>query len=165
MPIEKRRDSDRAAVVDDALSIKKKPRDYARPLIVLLVVLAVGLGLIVCIVSAVSLGFFAFNNDSTASKLPGSWKGQFIFAGRHLDSTYTFRRDGTLQEVNLDGFGRRNVANGKWRVQNGQVHIDWNNGGIEVATVHWIDERTMDYHIIEHTELAQIGIGTTFKKQ
>lgn len=150
---------------DDPLSIKKKPGDYAKPILLVGALIVILVALVVCIVGGVILGTFAANSELTAAKLPGAWRGQFNIPGRQINTVYTFKRDGTLREESVDGFGQRNVADGKWRVRNGQIHIDWNRGGIEVATVHWLNNNTMDYRIIEHTDLVQIGIGTTFRRK
>jgi hypothetical protein len=147
------------------LSIKKKPSDYARPLLVVVILFAVGLGLLTCVVGGVVLGVIAANNESTAAKLPGSWTGQFNILGQQVNTVYTFKKDGTFREESVDGLGNRQVADGRWRVKNGEVHIDWNQGGFEVATVHFLNQNTMDYRIINHNQLAQIGIGTTFKRR
>src|SRR5262245_44032935 len=150
---------------DDPLSIKKKPGDYARPILLVVAVIVIVVALVACVGGGIIFGIIVAGSESTATKLPGSWRGQFNIPGRQINTVYTFKRDGTLREESVDGFGQRHVADGKWRVRNGQIHIDWNRGGIEVATVHWLNKNTMDYRIIEHTDFVQIGIGTTFQRQ
>jgi hypothetical protein len=150
---------------DDPLSIKKKPADFARPILIVVFLVIIAVTLVICIAGAISLGIFAANSDVTANKLPGSWHGTFHIPNRQVNATYTFNKNGTLREESVDVFGRKNISGGRWRVQNGEVHIDWDGGGIEVATVHFVDNNTMDYRIIEHTDFVQIGVGATLKRK
>ena len=62
--------------------------------------------------------------------------------------------------------GRRlHAMEGKWFIRNGNIEINWNNGAFEKATAKWIDDNTMDYRIIAHSEQRQVGLVTTFLRQ
>ena len=45
------------------------------------------------------------------------------------------------------------------------VEIDWERGSFENASVAWIDEKTMTYQIVDHSQRIQIGMSTTFRRQ
>jgi len=163
MAAEKKRGPDDREV--DELSIRKKDGPTNTTLFVVLVAGGIGLMLIVLCLG-VAIVSFVGARDATAAKLPGSWKGRWVLHGQVFDSTYTFKKDGSFREESFDLHGRRiNVAGGRWHVRNGEIEIDWDQGGFEIATAHWIDDNTMNYHIVDHNDLAQIGITTAFKRQ
>jgi hypothetical protein len=83
---------------------------------------------------------------------------------RPLDVTYTFNSDGTFREETIIA-GRANLADGRWRYQNGEIEINWNRGTFEKATATWIDNNTMDYRIVDRTQAMQKGLKTTFRRQ
>ena len=149
----------------DELDIRKKDGPTTTTVFVLLAAGGIGLMLIVLCLG-VAIVSFVGARDATAAKLPGSWKGRWVLHGQVFDSTYTFKKDGSFREESFDLQGRRiNVAGGRWHVRNGEIEIDWDQGGFEIATAHWIDDNTMNYHIVDHNDLAQIGITTAFKRQ
>jgi hypothetical protein len=148
-------------------SIKKKGRDYL-PLYLLT---AGGLVLFLIASAVVVILVVAFNksNEPTATRIIGAWKGQFVLNGQPLDFVFTFNKDGSLRQDGFDLRGRRLpelAGGGRWRIRDGDVEIDWDgNGGRERATVRWIDDNAMEYRIIQHTEVVQIGMETTFRRQ
>jgi hypothetical protein len=150
----------------DKLDIRKK--NSSRNTILFVLVAGGGIALVligVCFGTGI-VSFIVGAHDATAAKLPGSWKGRWILHGQVFDSTYTFQKDGSFREESFDLQGRRiNVADGRWHFRNGEIEIDWDQGGFEIATAHWIDDNTMNYHIVDHNDLAQIGITTAFKRQ
>jgi hypothetical protein len=150
----------------DELSIRKKDRPTNTILFVMLAAGGIGLMLIVLCLGVAIVSFVVPARDATAAKLPGSWKGRWELRGQVFDSIYTFKKDGSFREESFDLQGRRiNVADGRWHFRNGEIEIDWDQGGFEIATAHWIDDNTMNYHIVDHNDVAQIGITTAFKRQ
>jgi hypothetical protein len=132
-------------------------------------ILAVGGGGLVLLLCLVGLGIgiaVSMARDETAAKLAGSWKARWALPGRVIDSVYTFRKDGTFREESFTVDGRPlNISDGRWSVRNGEVNIDWDNAGFEVATVTWVDEKTMTYRVVDHSDMVQIGMAVTFRKQ
>lgn len=127
----------------------------------------IALVLLFCVVAG-GVGLFVgfMNRDSRPDQFVGAWRGQFVLRGQVLDTIYTFNKDGSLQEDSFDLQGRRIQGGiGRWRVRNGEVEIDWNQGGLEIATAKFVNANTMEYRIIQHTDAAQIGMGTTFRKK
>jgi hypothetical protein len=150
----------------DKLDIRKKGSASKTTVFVLLAAGGIGLMLIAVCLGVGNVSFFVGARDATAAKLPGSWKGRWVLHGQVFDSIYTFKKDGSFREESFDLQGRRiNVAGGRWHFRNGAIEIDWDQGGFEIATAHWIDDNTMNYHIVNHNDLAQIGITTAFKRQ
>jgi hypothetical protein len=101
------------------------------------------------------------------AKLNGTWKGRLVLRGNERDDVYTFRKDGTLREEVFDLRGNIvQASEARWRFRDGKVEIDWpGGGGLEVATVRWIDDNTMEYQIVNHTDVVQIGMKMTFRRQ
>lgn len=134
-----------------------------------LILLASGgvvLVLFACLVGAVIVVAVATPGDPMETKLLGSWKGRFVLDGRPLDFVFTFNKDGSLRQDCFDLQGRLlDVSGGRWSVRNGEVEIVWQGGGRERATAHWPDNNTIHYRIVDHTEVAQIGLTTTFRRQ
>lgn len=149
---------------DDDVSIEKK--DGASGLAVLGVA-AVVLVLLACVMGGVVVGVFAWHANSTPVKLRGSWKGHVRFAGLDMDILYTFNEDGSFRQDTFDLQGRvmGPPAHGRWQWRDGEVDISWNGGTFERATVTWIDDDHMTYRIVGHTQQAQIGLTTRFKRQ
>ena len=58
-----------------------------------------------------------------------------------------------------------NVASGRWQFRNGRLEIFFDSGGFEVADIVLMDNNTINYRIVNHAERAQIGLGTTFRRQ
>ena len=147
-------------------SIIRKPTDGRKTLLLVLLAGAIGLGLIVCLAGVVIVAIFVSRDNSTAEKLPGSWKARWDIGGAQFDSIYTFKKDGTFREVAFDLQGRQmNISDGRWRFRNGEIEIDWNNGGFERAIATWVDDTTLTYRIVNHSQAIQIGLVTTFKRQ
>jgi hypothetical protein len=150
----------------DKLDIRKKGSSSNTILFVLVAGSGIALVLIAVCLGGGIVSFIVGARDATAAKLPGSWNGRWVLHGQVFDSTYTFKKDGSFREESFDLQGRRiNVADGRWHFRNGEIEIDWDQGGFEIATAHWIDDNTMNYHIVDHNDLAQIGITTAFKRQ
>jgi hypothetical protein len=149
---------------DDPLSIRKK--GPSRGVFIGLAVAGVAVVLLTCM-CGVGIGVGVWmHRDATAAKLPGSWKGRFVLVGQPFDVVYTFNKDGSFRQDMFNGFGQRlPQVGGRWRMENGAVVINWDNGSFEKATVHWLDDRTMDYRIVDHTDRLQIDTATTFKRQ
>jgi hypothetical protein len=167
------------------LDIRKKPSSSNATLIVLLACGIVGVVLLTCV--GVEFVRFAGHNDPVvpkpaeriqevkvqpipqgpeAAKLNGAWKGRLVLRGNERDDVYTFREDGTLREDVFDLRGNHvQASEARWRFRDGKVEIDWPGGGVEVATVRWIDDNTMEYQIVNHTDAIQIGLKMTFRRQ
>ncbi len=150
---------------NDELPSIQKPGDGNQTLLILMAVGGIGLVLIGCLAVA-GVGYFLAFNNSTQAKLAGAWKGRWTVHGQQMDSLYTFRRDGSFREesFNMQGI-RLNIADGRWHLRNGEIEIDWDNGGFENATARWIDNNTIEYRIVEHNDMGQIGLTTTFRRQ
>jgi hypothetical protein len=149
---------------DEDRPIRKKGNTAV---VVLAASAVVGL-LLVCLLACGIGAAVTLLSDPTPARLPGSWSGRFVMGNVPLDVTYTFNTDGTFREQGFMVVGRRainNVTDGRWRYRNGQIEIDWNRGTFERATVTWVDENTMNYRIVDHSQAAQIGLTTTFRRQ
>lgn len=148
---------------DEDRHIRKKG---ANPLVMLAVGAGGGLLLICLLGCGIGAVIALLPRDDTAEKLPGSWKGRFVLARIQLDVAYIFNKDGSFRQESFDRFGRRvNVADGRWRYRDGRVEIDWNNGTFERATVAFLDDNTMTYVIVDHSQGIQVGLTTTFRRQ
>jgi hypothetical protein len=125
-----------------------------------------GLGLVACLCCGAGggVGGWWMYRDSTSAKIVGTWKAQFE-AGVRGDVAYTFREDGSFREERFAGGAKFAAQEGKWRVANNRIEIDWNNGRWERATVTWKDKNTFIYEVNNHSELDQIGTKTTFTRQ
>jgi hypothetical protein len=123
----------------------------------LLLTCSCGIGVVSVI--AVSL------QESRPDEFVGSWKGRFNLRGQQLDIVYTFDKTGNFREddFNLQG-GLVHASGGRWRFRDGRLEIDWDNGAIETADAIFIDNNTINYRIVDHSERAQIGTGTTFRR-
>ncbi len=98
--------------------------------------------------------------------LVGSWRGKFQFAGFDLACVYEFRRDGTFVDEHVDpNLGVRVRFAGRYAVANGQVTITWFNGGFEQATFLHTAPDTIEYTIVAHTDLGQVGCRATFVRE
>jgi hypothetical protein len=123
-------------------------------------------GLILVGMGGIGVVVFYLTRDDTAQKLPGSWRGQFVFAGEHIDSVYTFQANGNFREESLNKItGQRNVSTGRWHANGRDIQIDWDGGGIEDARITWIDDNTLEYHIVDHDDVRQIGSKTKFQRK
>ena len=135
MPPESSRGKRRPNDDDDALSIRKKGAG-SNTLLLWLALGGIGVLLIACLLGigiAVAVALF---NDATAAKLPGSWKGRFVFPGQVIDANYVFKQDGSFRQETLNPRGQIvDVVDGRWHVEFGEIVIDWNNGAFERATV------------------------------
>lgn len=150
-----RRDDD-----DSDLAIRKKGNNAV---IILAVTGACGI-LLVCLLACVVGAIVAFMADNTAEKIVGSWRGRFSLGPVHLDVVYIFNKDGSFRQESFDRFGRRVFSDGRWRYRDGKIEIDWNNGSFERATATWIDDNTMAYRIVDHSQAVQVGLATTFRR-
>jgi hypothetical protein len=160
------------------LSIRKKPSKSNTTMFILLACGIVGLVLLTCMAGAVIVVVVgehdrvvpqpamadAVPQGPEAAKLIGSWKGRLVLRGMDREHLYIFRKDGTLREEVFDLRGVR-VSEARWRFRNGQIEIDWPGGGVEIATARWIDDNTMEYRILDHTDVAQNGLVMTFRRQ
>lgn len=137
---------------------------HARLALVFLAVAIVLAFLLACVIGIV-LAVVLVSRDDTPSKLPGAWKGRFVLRGQATDVVYTFNKDGTFLEEDFDLIGRKvNNAGGRWTFRDGKVVIDWDRGSFEHATVHWVNNSTIDYRIVDHIDALQIGTATTFRR-
>ena len=152
---------------DYDLPIKKKPIvKKSNTLLYALLGGGIALLLVCCVAGMVIVGIMSSDDGPTAAKLVGSWKGRFVLAGQPLDSTYTFKNDGTFREETFDVQGGvLNISDGHWRVRRGQIEIDWIGGTFERAVATWVDDNTMDYQIVDHTQFIQIGTITNFRRK
>jgi hypothetical protein len=95
----------------------------------------------------------------------GAWKGRFTLHGQPTDVIYRFEKSGRLHEEDYDPQGRLlHVGGGQWRFRGGRIIIDFERG-TEVAEAILADDNTINYRIINHTDLAQVGLTTTFRRQ
>ena len=90
---------------DDPLSIRKK--GPSRGMLIGVAVVGVAVVLLTC-TCGVGIGVGVWmQRDSTAAKLPGSWRGRFVLAGQPLDVTYTFNKDGSFRQDMFNMFGQK----------------------------------------------------------
>jgi hypothetical protein len=162
------------------LSIRKKPAKTSTALFVLLICGVLAVGLFSCMAGAVMVVMEEHDRPippqavllqemdlgPEAAKLIGSWKGRLALRGMDRNHVYIFRKNGTLREEVFDLRGvRGNASEARWQFVNGQIIIDWPGGGREIATARWIDANTMEYRILDHTDVAQNGVAMTFRRQ
>jgi hypothetical protein len=159
-------DARRPRFDDDEYPSIEKPPSSARGVLIVLGVLGVCLVLVLCLVGAVVFVRLS-SSDAIAAKAEGTWKCRWTVHNMELESLYTFRRDGTFREESFDMQGNRiNIADARWRVRNdGQIEINWQGGGLEIATVRFRDDNTMEYRITEHNDVTQINLTTVFRRQ
>lgn len=153
---------------DDDLdvSVKRKQARSNTTLFVMLGAGALGFIFFAVVVGIASLAVLGVFGKPVEEKIVGSWKGRLERGGVASDHIYTFRKDGTFREeaFNLQGV-RINVADGFWAFHDGEVEIDWHDGGFEDAVVRFIDDNTIEYRIVDHNDVGQIGTVMTFKRQ
>jgi hypothetical protein len=162
------------------LDIRKKHSGSNSTLFIVLACGIIGLVLLTCVAGGVIMMIVDHHDrgvppqarevgpgqDPEAAKLNGTWKGRFVLNGQQRDHLYTFRKDGTMREEEFDQFGKIfRASEARWRFRNGQVEIDWGAGGKEIATARWFDNNSFEYHIIQHTDGAQVGMKETFRRQ
>jgi hypothetical protein len=165
MGYERRRGYDDRDGFDDLPARRKNGGKTMLP--VWLAVGGLGLLMLMCTSGIVVLGVAAvLPKDSHPDEFVGSWKGRFFLRGQQLDIIYTFDKAGGFREedFNLQG-ARVNATGGTWRFDNGEIEIDFDNGVFEAATATFIDNNTINYRIVDHDDQAQIGTGTTFRRQ
>ena len=129
-----------------------------------LAIVVVTIGVISVLTGMVILFLRSADSDATATKLVGSWRGQFIAGGQQIDAVYVFERNGNFRQETVDQNGQLDLATGHWRVFLGKVEIDWDNGGFEHATVVWRNDQTMEWLIFDHNDLPQIGTVTIMNR-
>jgi len=126
----------------------------------------IALLLLICLLG---VGFFVMMsrlNGTQPDEFVGSWKSKWTIGGVTFDSVYTFNKDGTFREKSFDLQRRpRNITDGHWRFRNGQIEINWLNGGFEHATATHVDARTINYRVVNHTDRQQIGMTVTLRRQ
>ena len=148
---------------DDDFADLRKKREAGNTRFVLVAGTIVGIVLLLCLISVVG-GIIYTYTQSTSAKLAGSWRGQFVLPGEKVDAIYTFNKDGTFREDDVIA-GRKRTSVGHWEVRDGQVEIEWDHGGFEIAVPRWIDDNTIEWHIVNHNDVAQIGSKTTLRRQ
>jgi hypothetical protein len=96
----------------------------------------------------------------------GSWKGRFLLAGELRDVIYTFDKSGRFREEQFDLQGRRLSGSGlRWCFRDGHIQIEFHRGSLEKSVAVFVDDTTIDYRIVNHTDRSQIGLTTTFRRQ
>jgi hypothetical protein len=153
---------------DDDFEVPSIEKPRGNPTAILLVVGGVAaLVLLLCLIGGGVVGFLGLRDQPSPDQFVGKWKGRIVLRGQALDTIYTFNKDGTMREDSFDLQGRRvQGGGGRWRIRNGEVEIEWGQGGgVEIATANFPNANTMNYQIIEHTDVAQIGMSTTFRRQ
>ncbi len=116
-----------------------------------------------CVVGVI--GVVTFSRAHPA-EFVGSWKGRFVLGGEPQDIVYTFDKWGGLREDAFDLQGRHvHTTGGRWEFRDGQIEIEFDGGSFEVADAVFVDPNTINYRIVNHSEPAQIGLGTTFRRQ
>jgi len=150
---------------DDELPIRKKGGGN-NTVLVILAVGGISLVLLACILAGTIAAILAVSADATAAKIPGSWKARFDLPGLAIVSTYTFKKNGDFREEAFTPEGQfLHIADGRWQIRDGEIQIDWDNGSFERAVPTWIDDNTMEYRIVDHSDVVQIGLVTTFRRQ
>ena len=150
---------------DDALDIRKRDAGNGKVLM-WVAIAAIGIVLTACLTGGVILIVMSASSNATAAKLPGSWKGQFVFGGQAIDAIYVFEKGGEFRQETLNPQGQViDVSKGRWHVALGEIVIDWDNGSFEHATVIWTNDQTMEWQIVDHSDEIQIGSITTLRRQ
>ena len=156
----------RADLDDDGLDIRKKNAGRTNAVLVWMAVAAVGIVLLTCVAGGVIFYFMSADSNTTAAKLPGTWRGQFAVGGQLIDARYIFENGGGFRQETLNERGQVvGISQGRWRVFLGEIEIDWDNGSFERATAIWTNDQTMEYEIVDHNDDIQIGIITTLRRQ
>jgi hypothetical protein len=163
MARERRRRSDYDDDFDD-LPIEKPGGNTG---LVVLAVLAIIVLLLACLIGGTVAGVLVWQANSTPAKLVGSWKGRARLGALDVDVIYTFNKDGTFHQDAIAINGRAlPAAHGRWQWRDDQVDISWDRiGGFERATVTWVDSDTMNYRIVGHSDVGQIGMTTRFQRR
>ena len=142
-------------IEDDELLSVIRPRPERRRLW-----LGVAAALVLLVIIAVS----ALVIHSGASvELDGSWRGKFVFVQFDIPCTYEFRPDGTFVDEHVDpATGALVQAPGRYRVSGAEVTIQWQNGGFERARVRETGPDNIEYTIVAHSDIDQVGAKATF---
>jgi hypothetical protein len=149
---------------DDDLDERSVAKNH-KPLII-----GLGIGgaamLLTCICGIGVIGVVFFARGSQPDQFVGTWKGRFMLHGQPTDVIYRLDKSGDFHDEQFDLFGRRQLASGgRWCVRNGRVVIDFDLGGTEVAEAVFVDNNTINYRIISHTDATQVGLQTVFRRQ
>jgi hypothetical protein len=153
--------------LDDAALDIRKPYERNHTLLIVLVVVGTLLVLSTC-VAGIPLfeAITAMFDDPHPAKLHGSWKGRFVVQGKAIDVIYTFKKDGNFRQEEIDARGKViGVVDGHWQVVDGEIEIDWNDGSFENAVVDWVDNNTMNYTIVEHSDQVQVGVIANLRRK
>ena len=148
---------------DDFADIRQK-REAGERRFVLLTAAGVGLLLLVILVVIVGGILYAFS-ESTATRVTGVWSGQFVLPNEKINAIYTFNKDGTFREDDVVDGRKVRTSTGRWEVRDGRVEIEWDHGGFECAIPSWIDDNTMEWHIVDHNDQVQIGSKTLMRRK
>jgi uncharacterized integral membrane protein len=115
--------------------------------------------LLLVIVAVVAL----MNHTSTSVELAGSWRSKFVFVQFDVPCTYEFRPDGTFVDEHVDpATGLLVRFPGRYRVSGAEVTIQWQNGGFERAHVRATGPDTIEYTIVAHSDVGQVGAKANF---
>jgi hypothetical protein len=109
----------------------------------------------------------SFPGGTHPDELVGSWKGRFFLRGQELDIVYTFDKSGHFREEDFDLQGRRIISSdGRWRLRDDHIEVRFGLlGGLEKGNFAFLDNNTIKYRIVDHSEAAQIGLETIFRRQ
>lgn len=98
-------------------------------------------------------------------EVAGSWRGKFEFVQFDVPCTYEFRPDGTFVDEHVDpATGILGRFPGQYRVSGTYVTIQWLNGGFERAHVRATGLDSIEYTIVAHSDLDQVGAKVTFTR-
>ena len=140
-------------------------------LIVAMAITGISLILLICtcgggVALIVYLGSAKQPDGTQPDRFLGSWKGRFLLHGQQRDVIYSFDKSGEFRESQFTLQGRHvSDSGGRWAFQNGEITINYNMGSSESAKAIFIDGNTIDYEIVRHDDLSQIGLKTTFRRQ
>jgi hypothetical protein len=152
---------------DDSDDSPVRPRRDNTPIMVGLILGAAVLVLFTCLCGVGIVAVVVWiPRGAQPNELVGSWKGRFFLRGQQLDVVYKLDKSGRFTEEEFDLQGRRvHTGGGRWFVRNGRLEILFDSGGFETADFVFVDNNTINYRIVNHAERAQIGLGTTFRRQ
>src|ERR1051325_2364317 len=138
---------------DDRPRRKKKKRRSTAPFL-LIGCLAGGVVLVLGLLAVGGIAILLYLDRGTQpNEFVGAWKGEFLLPNRHIKVIYTFHKNGRFSQDTLNFEGRRvDTFSGNWSFHQGEIEIHWDRGGFECARVTFINNNTLHYEIVDHTD-------------